>query len=255
MSNDTPQPSTTAVGAAIPWHLYPPEEISAHLLFERRKTEARTYAASALIPEHLRGKPADVMIAMEMARLLGEAPLIVMQAIHVVSGKAGFSAQYMIARANRSGLLDKRITWTEAGSGDSFAVTAHAVLDGQPIAFTASMAMAKGEGWAKNPKYQSMPQLMLRYRSAAFLIRLHLPEVMLGYQTVEEIEDTTAAPAAKRPQVMAWEDEAPAIAADVIDAEPEPAKPGPVAAAVLDAEPQPKRRKAAPVADDDGMPS
>ena len=173
------QPNTTlppVERVLIPVEMYPPEEVAALAVFQRRQREATVYATSALVPEHLRGKVADVMIAMEMARLLGEAPLVLMQHIHMVKGKAGFSAQYMIARANQSGVLRKRITWTEEGKGDTYAVTACAELqDGTPIAFTVSMEMAKKEGWASNSKYASMPSLMLRYRAAAFLVRLHLP--------------------------------------------------------------------------------
>ena len=34
-----------------------------------------------------------------------------------------------------------------------------------------------------------MPEQMLRYRSATWLIRLHCPEVLLGMQASEEIQD------------------------------------------------------------------
>jgi hypothetical protein len=63
------------------------------------------------------------------------------------------------------------------------------------------MAMAKADGWTmrwdkklnkKVPaeKYVSMPEHMLKWRSAAFLIRLYAPETMMGIRTVEEIEDS-----------------------------------------------------------------
>jgi len=50
------------------------------------------------------------------------------------------------------------------------------------------MEMAKKEGWTKNAKYQSIPEQMLRYRSAAFLIRLYCPEVMIGVPAQVELE-------------------------------------------------------------------
>ena len=61
-----------------------------------------------------------------------------------------------------------------------------------------TIAMAKGEGWwskkDKNgtecSKWQTMPQLMLQYRAAAFFIRTTAPEISLGLMTQEEIEDT-----------------------------------------------------------------
>lgn len=151
---------------------------------------AQAFAAAQLVPKHLQGKPSDCLIALALARQLGESPLVVMQSIYIVSGKAGWSASYMIARANRSGVFKGRINWRVEGKGKDLAVTATACLaeTGEEITFTCSMQMAEAEGWTSNKKYQSMPELMLRYRSATMLIRLYAPEVMLGYHTVEELE-------------------------------------------------------------------
>jgi hypothetical protein len=157
--------------------------------------KAKVYAMSPLVPEHIR-KPegaavANCLIALEMSKLLDESPLIVMQNIYIVKGKAGFSAQYMVARANKSGLFRDPIDWDSTGKGDDLAITAYTVMKGtdKRIEFTVSMAMAKAEGWTSNPKYKSMPELMLRYRSATFLVRLYCPQVMLGMHTADEIED------------------------------------------------------------------
>ena len=57
------------------------------------------------------------------------------------------------------------------------------------------MKEAIAEGWTTKAgnKYQSLPELMLRYRAATFLIRTHAPEVMNVMHMVEEIEDVRAA--------------------------------------------------------------
>lgn len=164
---------------------------------------AQTFANSQLVPAHLQGKPHDCMLALFMAEEMHENPLVVMQSIYIVKGKAGWAAQYVIARANRSGVFRGRINWREEGEGDSLIVTAYATLDatGEEVEFPASMAMAKAEGWTSNPKYRSMPRLMLRYRSAVFLVRLYAPEIMLGYQAAEEIETTVTAEVADAPRL------------------------------------------------------
>ena len=53
------------------------------------------------------------------------------------------------------------------------------------------MAMAKKEGWVSksNSKWQTMPDLMIRYRAAAFWGRLYIPELLVGLQTQEEVID------------------------------------------------------------------
>lgn len=165
--------------------------------FNLMQREARLFAASPLIPQHLRnGGPEQAMancyIALKLARTMGEDPLVVLQNIHIVNGKAGFASQYMIARANAAGIFHGRIDWRiKSDDPKNLSVTAYATLKdtGQEVSVTCDMRMAEAEGWTKNPKYRSMPEVMLRYRSAAFLVRFYAPDVMLGYHTSEEVED------------------------------------------------------------------
>jgi hypothetical protein len=53
--------------------------------------------------------------------------------------------------------------------------------------------MAKAEGWLTKTgsKWITMPELMLKYRAAAFFGRLYAPEVLMGMQTSEEVIDIT----------------------------------------------------------------
>ena len=57
-----------------------------------------------------------------------------------------------------------------------------------------SMRMARQEGWTKNPKYSSMPELMLRNRAATFFGRQYIPDLLLGVQTSEEVVDIESEP-------------------------------------------------------------
>lgn len=168
--------------------------------FSLMQRKAGLFAASPLIPDALRaGGPqqalANCYIGLTMAEAMGENPLTVLQNIHIVKGKAGFSAQFMIARANASGVFKGRINWRMKGQGETLSAEAYATLaeTGEEVSFTVDMTMANAEGWTSNPKYKSVPHLMLRYRSATFLVRLYAPDVMFGYQTAEEVEDVAYA--------------------------------------------------------------
>jgi hypothetical protein len=163
--------------------------------FEFGQRAANLFAASQLVPAHLRGKPQDCFIALHMAERMGEDPLMVMQNIVIVSGTAGWKTQFMIAKANAAGVFKGRINWRVEGEGERLKVTAFAHLadTGDEVSASADMKMAKAEGWTKNAKYTSMPEHMLRWRAAAFLIRLYCPEVMMGMQTAEEVEDVRLA--------------------------------------------------------------
>ena len=161
--------------------------------FEHSQRVAKVFADSQLVPPHFKGKIADCLIALNIADRMQEDPLTVMQNLAIVSGKPCWQTQYMIARANKSGVFATRITWKSEGQGERLEVTAGATLadSGEVVSVAVSMAMAKADGWTKNAKYTTMPEHMLRWRSAAMLIRLYAPEVMLGIQSTEEVEDAT----------------------------------------------------------------
>lgn len=187
------------------------------------KDKARNFAMSALLPEAIRGNSydqafANCLIALQMAEAMGEMPLVVMQNIHIVKGKAGFAAQYMIARANASGIFRGRINWrVDKSEEKNLSVTAYATLadTGEVVEFTVDMAMAAAEGWTSNSKYKTMPEVMLRYRSATFLVRFYAPDVMLGYRTSDEYEDVAA--------VIAGTPAAPALTAEMLTDQSAPA--------------------------------
>lgn len=164
--------------------------------FDQMQRVGNMLAMSPLFPEHLRkgGEKAALangVLCMNMAMRLNEDVLTVAQNIYFVGGRPGWSATYMISKANQSGKFKNPIDWEIEGAGDTLSVTAIAELTGtgKRIAVTCDMKMAKAEGWTKNPKYQSIPQIMLRYRSATALIRLYCPEVMVGIPPGVELED------------------------------------------------------------------
>lgn len=189
MSNVATLPAVERHGVALPVDVFAPA------VFDHTQRIAKVFCASALVPEHLRKNIADVMIALAIAKEMRESPVVVMQNIFFIGGKAGWAAQYMIARANRSGTFKERIRWRKEGAGDALKVTAYARLaddSGELVEAEASMALAIAESWTRNPKYKTMPEHMLKWRSATMLIRLHCPEVMLGMPTEDELRDVAA---------------------------------------------------------------
>lgn len=182
-------PPATARRAAVPSPLMNPDTF-AHMC-----RVGNMLSLSPLFPAHLRAGPkeqaqANGMLVMNMAMRLNEDPLTVAQNIYFVSGRPGWNTTYMISKANMHGVFKNPIDWEISGKGDTLQATAFAELagTGRRVEVTVGMDMAKKEGWTKNPKYQSMPEQMLRYRSAAFLIRLYCPEVMIGIPAAVEIE-------------------------------------------------------------------
>jgi len=159
--------------------------------FELKQREAKLLASSTLVPKAYQGNIADVVVAMNMANRLGADPLMVMQSLHIIHGKPGWSAQFLIASFNACGrftAIEYRMSEKE---DECYAVTTEKATGREIVGPVVSMQMAKDEGWStkSGSKWKTMPQLMLRYRAAAFLIRTTAPEIGLGLYTTDELQD------------------------------------------------------------------
>jgi hypothetical protein len=186
--------------------------------FEAAQRMALALCSSNIVPEQYRGKDniGNAIVALEMAQRIGASPLAVMQNLNIIHGRPSWSSTFIIAALNSCGRFAP-IRFLVTGEGDGRECVAWTTdksgerLEGPP----ASIAMAKKEGWyGKNgSKWQTMPELMLRYRAAAFFGRLYAPDVLNGMQASEEIEDVQGAQHA-RPAVVRE------IAADVLDGDP-----------------------------------
>lgn len=169
------------------------------VIFEDVQRIAKAYAASSFVPQAFQNNIPNCIIAVSMAHRLGAETLAVMQNLHVIHGKPGWSATFIISCINSCGRFTP-LLFDVSGEGDEKTCFAFAVLrdtgdtvSGPPV----SIAMAKKEGWhGKNgSKWQSMPELMLRYRAATFFGRLYCPEILMGMRTQDELEDMKRADA------------------------------------------------------------
>lgn len=166
--------------------------------FDHAQRVALMLSKSSLIPKDYLGNVPNTMIALEMANRIGASPLMVMQNLYIVHGKPSWSSTFIIAALNSSKKFSP-VRFEMGGEGDEYGCYAWAYdasnnekLLGPKI----TMKMAKLEGWVdKNgSKWKTMPELMLRYRAAAFFGRLYAPEIMMGMQTMEEVIDISAQP-------------------------------------------------------------
>lgn len=162
--------------------------------FEAGQRICKMLSSSSLVPTIYQGDIANTFIALEMATRTGSSPLAVMQNLYIVHGRPGWSAQFVIAALNACGKFSP-LRFEIAGEGDKRTCKAWAIehgtgerLEGPPV----SVEMAKAEGWySKNgSKWQTMPELMLRYRAATFFGRLYAPDILMGMRTSEELQDS-----------------------------------------------------------------
>lgn len=170
---------------------------------ERIFKMAEFLASSDIIPKHFQSKPANVFIALEMAKRLEIDFFELANGLYVVHGRPAFSGTFTIARINASKMFKEPLAFDTQGQGDQMSVTAYAETHGgTKCSVTIPMSMAIMEGWTKNTKYKSMPEQMLTYRSASFFCRKYCPQVLMGAKTVEEVEDEIIVETVQAPSVV-----------------------------------------------------
>lgn len=156
---------------------------------------------NGLVPDAFKGDYRAIFIMSQLAERMRCDLIEVLQGGYFVHGRFGWYAEFLIKRALQLGIFTA-IDYEQAGEIGKGTYTVRAVgtrPDGSKAYGTAvSQAMAAGEGWLRNPKYKTMPALMLKKRAATFLIRECAPHIMGGgaISTSDEIEDITSSPGA-----------------------------------------------------------
>jgi len=193
--------------------------------FEDAQRIAKALASSTLIPPQFQGQQgfANCLVALEIAGRMNISPFLCMQHLHIIHGHPSWSSAFIIAMVNGCGRFTP-LRFEVSGEGDNLACYAVATdiktqqeLKGPTI----TMLMAKKEGWStkSGSKWITMPELMIRYRAAAFWGRLFAGDLLVGLQTQEEVIDVESV----KVSVGLDELNAKVQAAPVV--EPEPAKP------------------------------
>lgn len=166
---------------------------------------------------------ANCIIALEMSQRVGASPLMVMQNMIVIYGKPSWSSTFLIATINTCGRFEPlKFKFTNKGrlgkvdyvdyewNGQRKAAV-NKTFDGSKIdniecvAYTSvrgsedilesspiSIELAIKEGWytKAGSKWTTMEKQMLMYRSAAFWSRSYAPEISMGMQTSDEVQDS-----------------------------------------------------------------
>lgn len=191
--------------------------------FESTLRMAEMMSNSKMVPELYQG-PANVgnvMIAFEMSQRIGASVMAVMQSMHVINGRPSWSSSFIIAALNSCGrfsplrfrLTDlgaKKVTaesrwWdkqakeyktrsvtVDLGKNMEFVAWCYDKASGEVLEGPAvTYEMAVHEGWwtKSDSKWKTMPELMGRYRAAAFFGRLYAPDILNGMHTQDEVED------------------------------------------------------------------
>ena len=161
--------------------------------FEFAQRQAKSLCESDLVPKSYQGQKGlpNCLVALEMSKRMNLSPLTVMQNLNIIHGTPTWSAQFITSQILGCGRFEN-FDYLIKGEGETLEVQCSAkriadnkIVKGTPV----SMKMARLEGWTRNSKYTSMPELMVRNRAATFFGRQYIPDLLLGVQTSEEVVD------------------------------------------------------------------
>lgn len=165
--------------------------------FELMQRAAKLLSASPLVPQIYQGAEGfpSCVIALNMALRMQADPLMVMQNLDVIHGRPSWRATFLIACFNQCGRFSAlRYRWQGKEGSDDWGCRAWAIekASGEEVVGPlVTIALAKAEGWYSRggSKWKTIPELMLNYRAAAWMIRTHAPEIAMGLPTSDESDD------------------------------------------------------------------
>lgn len=147
---------------------------------------ANMLSQSGMVPKIYTGKPADIVIAMQMGSELGLKPLQSLQNIAVVNGRPTIWGDAVVAICQNSGLLED----IQEEVTDSYATVTVTRTGQSPHTVTFSMDDAKKAGLAgKAGPWSQYPKRMMKNRARAFALRDKFADVLSGFGITEEEKD------------------------------------------------------------------
>ena len=156
---------------------------------------AQILSASTIVPKTFQGNIGNTMIAIDIAQRLHTNPLMIMQNVYIVYGMPSFSAKFLIACINASGLFATPLRYEFVGEEgkDTWGCYAY-VIDKQGELLkgsTITIDVAKKKGWYQKDgsNWKVEPEQMLRYRAATRFQTAYCPEITCGLAVKEDIED------------------------------------------------------------------
>src|SRR5690606_447919 len=137
---------------------------------------------AGLLPTAYRGRPANVLVAIETGAMLGLAPMAAIQNVHVIEGKPSYSAGLLAALVRRAGHTI-RVTGT-----DEKAVAEIVRADDPDFTYRAewTIARARQAQLLSKDNWKKYPAAMLKSRAVSEVCRDACQDVFLGPVYVAE---------------------------------------------------------------------
>lgn len=154
---------------------------------------AEMLAASDMVPKDFKGKPGNVLIALQLGREVGLQWLQAVQNIAVINGRPTVWGDALLAIAKASGTMEDFDERFDAGKGieDEYAAVCLTKRKGEKreVVRRFSIKDAKRAGlWGKDSPWKTHPQRMLQMKARNFCLRDVYPDVLKGL-TIREVAE------------------------------------------------------------------
>lgn len=185
---------------------------------------SKMISSSGMVPAAYKGKPQDILVAIQWGYEVGLQPMQALQNIAVINGKPSVYGDAAIALVKADPRC-RGVKETIEGEGDNMVarcVVRRAYGDEiEETEATFSVDDAKrAKLWGKQGPWSQYPKRMLAMRARGFAIRDAFPDAMKGMITAEEAQDyPTKAPRDVTPAPEPLPEPEPEIEAEIQDAE------------------------------------
>jgi len=148
---------------------------------------SKMLANSAFVPKDFRGKPGEIIAAIQFGFELGVGPMQALQNIAVINGKPSVYGDLALALVQASGLLE----YIEE-SDDGHKATCKVQRKGEPKPHVATFSdddAKRASLFGKQGPWTQYPARMRMFRARGFALRDKFADVLKGLITREEAED------------------------------------------------------------------
>lgn len=145
-------------------------------------------AQAGIVPDSFKRQPANILVAQEISKALGESVWVTMSEMSIISGRPSFSAKFMRSRVRQAGHRLRESFDKETGVARAVIIRS----DDPEFEHSAEWDKAKAEQhqlWGKG-HWKKNPELMLKNRALSEVVREACYEVMGGVAyTPDEVQD------------------------------------------------------------------
>jgi hypothetical protein len=189
--------------------------------FENAQRIGKILTQSQIIPASYQNNLPNVLVALEISARTKISPIIVMQNLNVIKGRPSWSSKYIIAALTSSRVYNLRYELETKGEIEIKQFNQSKKMPNLACRVLATdrrtgeeregpwvtMQMAVNEGWygKTDSKWQTMPEVMIRYRAATFFANVYYPELTVGLNIEDEYAEPVNIPSAPHEVVKSAE--------------------------------------------------